>query len=69
MSNVFKGYICSLTAQYHIPDDWDGIEVYFSEASLRAHKSCLNDTSRFGCTVVEIDIILPLKGSEEPIKP
>ena len=55
----YKAYICSTDAQYHIPDDWDGIQIYFSEKSLRAHKTCVCDKAEHGCFPVEIEIKLP----------
>ena len=55
----YKAYICSKDAHYHIPDDYDGIDIYFSEKSLRAHKTCINDKDKWGCRVVEIVIEVP----------
>ena len=56
-----KAYICSTDADYHIPDDWDGIDIYFSEKSIREHKKCIDDDDKHGCRVVEIEIVLPGK--------
>jgi len=55
----YKAYICSKDAQYHIPDDFGGIDIYFSEKSLRAHKTCIDSDDKWGCKVVEIELIVP----------
>jgi hypothetical protein len=55
---TFKAYICSKDAIYHIPDDWDGINIYFSEESIKEHRKCVRDT-KHGCKIVEITIKLP----------
>lgn len=55
----YKAYICSKDAEYHIPDDFGGVDIYFSEKSLRANKKCINDEDKYGCCVVEIEITIP----------
>lgn len=55
----FKAWICSKDAEYHIPDDYNGISIYFSKEALIAHKSCCTDDTRYGCTPVEIEIEIP----------
>jgi hypothetical protein len=56
----YKAYICSTDAQEHIPDDWNGIDIYFSEESLREHKTCVCDNpGPHGCFPVEIEITIP----------
>lgn len=56
---TFKAYICSKDAMYHIPDDYGGVDIYFSEKSLREHKKCINDNNKWSCKAVEIEIKLP----------
>ena len=56
--NKFKAYICSKDAIYHIPDDYGGIEIYFSKKSLKEHKKCIQD-GKYGCKIVEIEIRIP----------
>lgn len=53
-----KAYICSKDCDYHIPDDWHGIDIYFSEKSIREYKKCISDKEH-GCKVVEITIEIP----------
>ena len=55
----YKAYCCSKDAMYHIPDDFDGIDIYFTKESLIAHKSCICEDDTFGCKVVEIEINIP----------
>ncbi|MFZ4411487.1 MAG: hypothetical protein ACOYOV_00290 [Bacteroidales bacterium] len=64
----FKAYICSKDAEYHIPDDYGGIEIFFSEKSLRDHKACVNDNDEWGCRAVEITINVPKQGMTMPLK-
>jgi hypothetical protein len=54
-----KAYICSNDATYHIPDDYDGVTMYFSEESIREHCKCITDDSKYGCKVVQIEIDIP----------
>ena len=58
-TNKFKAYICSKDAEYHIPDDFGGIEIFFSKESIKANKKCISDHDKHGCKIVEIEISVP----------
>jgi hypothetical protein len=55
----YKAYICSTDALYHVPDDFGGIQIFFTEESLRANKSCVDSGDGAGCRVCEIEIEVP----------
>lgn len=54
----YKAYICSKDAEYHIPDDFGGIRIFFSKESIIANNSCICE-DEFGCKIVEIEIDIP----------
>ena len=54
----YKAYICSKDATYHVPDDFSGIFIYFSEDSIRENYSCVGD-EEYHCKIVEIVVELP----------
>ena len=35
----------------HFPDDWTGVEIYFSEKSIKAHRKCVKE-----CGIVKIKV-------------
>ena len=57
--NTYKAYVCSKDGLYHFPDDWNGVNIYFSEESLREHRSCVKD-GKYGCKVCEIVVKVPV---------
>lgn len=63
----FKAYICSLDAEYHIPDDYGGINIYFSKKSLKDHKKCIGK-GKHDCKVVEIEIEVPRLNMETALE-
>jgi len=46
-------YICKTDWDHHIPDDPNGIEIYFSEADLRKNRLCVDE-----CGLVKLKITL-----------
>lgn len=52
----FKAYICSKDCDYHIPDDKNGINIFFSKKSLKETQKCVKTKC---CKIVEIEIKLP----------
>lgn len=54
----YKAYICSKDAEYHIPDDYHGIHIYFSVKSIKEHCKCISNDN-WGCKIVEIEIDVP----------
>jgi hypothetical protein len=58
--NTYKAYICSKDALYHIPDDYHGIDIYFSEKSIKEQRKCIGSDDKYGCKIVEIEIKVPV---------
>jgi hypothetical protein len=54
-----KAFICSNDAHYHMGEDYDGVTMYFSEKSLRDHRKCVSSEDKWGCRVVEIEVLIP----------
>ena len=52
-----KVYICGTDARYHIPDDADGINIYFSVESMKERCSCWREC---GITELELDCENPV---------
>lgn len=44
-------YVCKTDYDYHIPDDWNGIDIYFSEKSIRTHRKCVKE-----CGIVKMKL-------------
>lgn len=44
-------YICKTDYEYHIPDDIQGITVYFSEKSIREERKCVKS-----CGIVKMKL-------------
>lgn len=57
-----KAYICSKDAEYHIPDDYGGIRIFFSRDSIKDNRPCVLDESEYGCKIIEIEIDVPYLG-------
>lgn len=55
----YKAYICSKDAEYHIPDDFGGIEIFFSEESIKFNRKCVCSDDEYGCKIVQIEIDIP----------
>lgn len=44
-------YVCKTDYDYHIPDDVQGITVYFSEESIREERDCVEN-----CGIVKMKL-------------
>jgi len=52
-----KVYLCKTDYDYHIPDDINGINIYFSEKDLRKNRKCVETCGIVSCTL-EFDNII-----------
>lgn len=55
----YVGYVCKTDWDYHFPDDYNGVTVYFSEKSIKDHRKCVKY-----CGIVKVKVSF-----EEVIKP
>ena len=39
----YKAYVCRTDWLYHFPDDWHGVNIYFSEKSIKTHRKCIKE--------------------------
>jgi len=46
-----KAYMCKTDFDYHIPDDINGVDIYFSKQDLINNRPCVKD-----CGIVEIEV-------------
>jgi|TARA_R110000851_G_scaffold105563_1_gene224007 hypothetical protein len=52
MAKNYKAYVCRTDWTYHFPDDWDGVNIYFSKESIMAHRGCIKE-----CGVTEVRVM------------
>jgi len=51
MSKEYTAYCCKTDWDYHFPDDWDGVSIYFSEKSIKHHRKCVGE-----CGIVKVKV-------------
>lgn len=51
MSKEYIAYCCKTDWDYHFPDDWHGVDIYFSEKSIKAHRKCVEE-----CGIVKVKV-------------
>ena len=49
--NEYTAYVCQTDWDYHFPDDWHGVNIYFSEKSIKEHRKCVEE-----CGIVKIKV-------------
>jgi len=47
----YTAYVCQTDWDYHFPDDWHGVDIYFSEKSIKAHRKCVEE-----CGIVKVKV-------------
>ena len=47
----YYAYVCKTDWDYHFPDDWHGVNIYFSEESIRKHSPCVES-----CGIVKVKV-------------
>ena len=47
----YTAYVCKTDWDYHFPDDWHGVDIYFSEKSIREHRKCVKE-----CGIVKVKV-------------
>ena len=47
----YFAYVCKTDWTYHFPDDWYGVNIYFSEKSIRTHCECVEQ-----CGIVKVKV-------------
>lgn len=53
MSNIIDIYLCKTDFDYHIPDDVNGVNIYFSEKAIHKCRECVKY-----CGVVKLKLDL-----------
>lgn len=48
----YKAYVCKTDWDYHFPDDWNGVDIYFSEESIKVHRKCVKE-----CGVEQVRVV------------
>lgn len=52
-NNIIEIYMCKTDYQYHIPDDMHGVNIYFSEESIKKNRKCVES-----CGIVKLKLDL-----------
>ncbi len=47
----YTAYVCKTDWTYHFPDDWSGVNIYFSEESIVHHRECVGE-----CGIVKVQV-------------
>lgn len=53
MSKEYIAYVCKTDWEWHFPDDFDGVNLYFSEESIKKHRKCVEE-----CGIVKVKVSL-----------
>jgi len=48
----YKAYVCRTDWLYHFPDDWNGVDIYFSKKSIKAHRECVKE-----CGIEQVRVV------------
>lgn len=51
-----KGFMCSVDYDHHLENDWHGVPVYSSPASIRHHRKCVQGRAKGTCGIYEVEV-------------